>query len=210
MKRVLTLVSTGMLVFGTCMAVSAAPESLSSSSSSSVSENAVSREVITASDREAEAEALAIKATGIPQEAWFGAEEEGKSIGEYMSNSVLEVPGLDSVTPVGQGGNVIIDGKASNVTLSVQKPLLFHVNSAKTQAEAVSGKVLNVVDIKTTVSFENATVNFYMPGVTADTKVQVYQYADKQWTSVGVAEVREDHVVVDMTRPGVLAFFEVQ
>lgn len=201
MKRVLTLVSTGMLVFGTCMAVSAAPES------SSVSENAV---VITASDREAEAEALAIKATGIPQEAWFGAEEEGKSIGEYMSNSVLEVPGLDSVTPVGQGGNVIIDGKASNVTLSVQKPLLFHVNSAKTQAEAVSGKVLNVVDIKTTVSFENATVNFYMPGVTADTKVQVYQYADKQWTSVGVAEVREDHVVVDMTRPGVLAFFEVQ
>lgn len=207
MKRVLTLVSTGMLVFGTCMAVSAAPES---SSSSSVSENAVSREVITASDREAEAEALAIKATGIPQEAWFGAEEEGKSIGEYMSNSVLEVPGLDSVTPVGQGGNVIIDGKASNVTLSVQKPLLFHVNSAKTQAEAVSGKVLNVVDIKTTVSFENATVNFYMPGVTADTKVQVYQYADKQWTSVGVAEVREDHVVVDMTRPGVLAFFEVQ
>lgn len=190
-----------MLVFGTCMAVSAAPES------SSVSENAV---VITASDREAEAEALAIKATGIPQEAWFGAEEEGKSIGEYMSNSVLEVPGLDSVTPVGQGGNVIIDGKASNVTLSVQKPLLFHVNSAKTQAEAVSGKVLNVVDIKTTVSFENATVNFYMPGVTADTKVQVYQYADKQWTSVGVAEVREDHVVVDMTRPGVLAFFEVQ
>lgn len=201
MKRVLTLVSTGMLVFGTCMAVSAAPES------SSVSENTV---VITASDREAEAEALAIKATGIPQEAWFGAEEEGKSIGEYMSNSVLEVPGLDEVTPVGQGGNVIIDGKASNVTLSVQKPLLFHVNSAKTQAEAVSGKVLNVVDIKTSVSFGNATVNFYMPGVTADTKVQVYQYADKQWTSVGVAEVREDHVVVDMTRPGVLAFFEVQ
>ena len=50
-----------------------------------------------------------------------------------------------------------------------------------------------------------------MPGVTAGQNIQVYQYdyANGQWISVAVAEVREDHVVVDMTSLGVLAFFEV-
>lgn len=50
-----------------------------------------------------------------------------------------------------------------------------------------------------------------MPGVTAGQNIQVYQYdyINGQWTSVAVAEIREDHVVVDMTSLGVLAFIEV-
>jgi len=228
MKKALALIPAGVLAAGMCLAVSASTlaggclvVSAAPNDSASVSGNTISVDegIESASgeeseapeyDRAAEAHALAIKATGIPQEAWAGAEAEDKSIGEYMSNSVMEVPGLDEVTPVGQGGSVIIDGKASNVTLSVQKPLLAHVNAAKTQATTVGGKVLNVVNIKTTVSFGTATVNFYMPGVTAETNIQVYQYVDQQWVSVDVTEVREDHVVVDMTRPGVVAFFEVQ
>lgn len=210
MKKLLALIPAGIMVLGacivlgacmvlgTCMVASAAPDS------GSVSGNGVTY------DREAEAAELAIKATGIPREVWFGAEQEGKSVGEYISNSVMEVQGLDEVTPIGQGGNVIINGEMSNVTLSVQKPLLAHVNMAKSQAAALNGKVLNVVDIKASVPFETATVNFYMPGVTAEQKVQVYQYVDKQWVSVDVAEIREDHVVVDMTSVGVLAFIDVQ
>lgn len=49
-----------------------------------------------------------------------------------------------------------------------------------------------------------------MPGVTAEQKIQVLQYVDKQWVNLNVAEVREDHVVVDMTSLGVTAFVEVQ
>ena len=160
--------------------------------------------------RAAEAFALEIAATGIPYEAWLGAENEGKTMGEYLSNSVMELPGLDEVTPVGQGGGVVLDGKVSNVSFSIQKPLLTYVDWAKAQADTIGGKVLNVVDPKSTAVFETATVNFYMPGVTAEQKIQVFQYVDKQWVNLNVAEVREDHVVVDMTSLGVTAFVEVQ
>lgn len=161
-------------------------------------------------DREAEAYALAIKATGIPQEAWQGAEEEGKSIGEYLNNLVITVPGLDEAVPVGQGGGVIIDGETTGATISIQKPLLAHVDSAKSMASTIGGKVLNVVSVKTSAVFGTATVNFYMPGVTADQNIQVYQYDAGQWTSVNVSEVREDHVVADLTSLGIIAFVEVQ
>ncbi|MDE6891714.1 MAG: hypothetical protein K2P50_07960, partial [Lachnospiraceae bacterium] len=85
-----------------------------------------------------------------------------------------------------------------------------YVDWAKAQADTIGGKVLNVVDPKSTAVFETATVNFYMPGVTAEQKIQVFQYVDKQWVNLNVAEVREDHVVVDMTSLGVTAFVEVQ
>ena len=50
-----------------------------------------------------------------------------------------------------------------------------------------------------------------MPGVKTGQNIQVYQYdyTSGQWTGVAVAEVREDHVVVDMTSLGVLAFVEI-
>ncbi len=215
-KRTLALIAAGVMTISACMVVSA------EESKESVSGNQVdmdSREVGNAGEvdgreaemaRAAEAFALEIVATGIPYEAWLGAENEGKTMGEYLSNSVMELPGLDEVTPVGQGGGVVLDGKVSNVSFSIQKPLLTYVNWAKAQADTIGGKVLNVVDPKSTAVFETATVNFYMPGVTAEQKIQVFQYVDKQWVNLNVAEVREDHVVVDMTSLGVTAFVEVQ
>ncbi len=215
-KRTLALIAAGVMTISACMVVSA------EESKESVSGNQVdmdSREVGNAGEvdgreaemaRAAEAFALEIAATGIPYEAWLGAENEGKTMGEYLSNSVMELPGLDEVTPVGQGGGVVLDGKVSNVSFSIQKPLLTYVNWAKAQADTIGGKVLNVVDPKSTAVFETATVNFYMPGVTAEQKIQVLQYVDKQWVNLNVAEVREDHVVVDMTSLGVTAFVEVQ
>ena len=160
-------------------------------------------------DRGQEADALAAEASGIPQAASFAAAEEGKTVGEYANNAVVNVPGLAETTPVAQGGNVIINGEATNQTFSVQKALPAHVDYAKAQAAAIGGKVLNVADIKGSVSFETATVNFYMPGVVAGQNIQVYQYVDGQWVDVSVAEIREDHVVVDMTKYGVLSFVEV-
>ncbi len=208
-KRIIALIAAGVMTISACMVVSA-EEGKESVSGNQVNTNTVmdSREAEIA--RAAEAFALEIAATGIPYEAWLGAENEGKTMGEYLSNSVMELPGLDEVTPVGQGGGVVLDGKVSNVSFSIQKPLLTYVDWAKAQADTIGGKVLNVVDPKSTAVFETATVNFYMPGVTAEQKIQVFQYVDKQWVNLNVAEVREDHVVVDMTSLGVTAFVEVQ
>lgn len=162
-------------------------------------------------DAASEAEALAIEATGIPMETTLAAADENKSVGEYMNNAVVAAPGLDNAIPVSQGGNVIINGAPSSQTFSVLKVLSGHTESAKAQAASVGGKVLNVARIDASVYFDTATVNFYMPGVKTGQNIQVYQYdyTSGQWTGVAVAEVREDHVVVDMTSLGVLAFVEI-
>lgn len=162
-------------------------------------------------DRGSEAVALAAEASGIPMATSIAASEENKSVGEYMNNAVIAAPGLENAVPVSQGGNVIINGAPSNQTFSVLKVLSGHTDAAKAQAAAIGGRVLNVARIDASVYFDTATVNFYMPGVTAGQNIQVYQYdyASGQWTNVAVAEIREDHVVVDMTSLGVLAFIEV-
>lgn len=161
-------------------------------------------------DRGAEDFVRATKVEGIPLEVSITAEEQGKTISEYMTNSIQTLPGLDEVTPVGQGGNVIIDGEASNVTFALDKPLNAHVDFAKTQAASINGKVMNVVNVKTNVLFGSATVNFYAPGVVVGQNIQVFQYVNGEWVSVDVSEIRDDHIVVNMTAPGVLAFIEVQ
>lgn len=137
------------------------------------------------------------------------AEAEGKTVGEYMNNAVTQLPGLENVTPVGQGGHVIINGAPSNQTFSVLKPVLAYVNSAKTLANGLGGRVLNVATIKASVSFNTATVNFYAKGVKAGQNIKVYQYVNGTWVEVEVAEIRDDHVVVNMTSLGTLAFLEL-
>lgn len=206
MKRFLALIAAGIMVCGACLVVSAAPgDSVSGNSISGNSAGGGSEY-----DAGSEAYALEIQAAGVSAQVFTAALEEGKTIGEYINNSVVEVPGLDSVTPVGQGGKVILDGQTSNVSFSVQKPLPAHVSSAKAQAAALGGKVLNVANIQANVSFGTASVNFYMPGVTTGQNIQVYRYANGQWVSVNVSEVRDDHVVVGMTSLGVLAFIQIQ
>lgn len=162
-------------------------------------------------DRGSEAEALAIEATGIPMATTLAAADENKSVGEYMNNAVVAAPGLDNAVPVSQGGNVIINGAPSNQTFSVLKVLSGHTEAAKAQAASIGGRVLNVARIDASVYFDTATVNFYMPGVKTGQNVQVYQYdyVSGSWVGVAVAEVRDDHVVVDMTSLGILAFIEV-
>lgn len=215
MKRFLALMTAGILVLGACMVASAAPSSSSVSgnnagSSSSSSSNRAGSESGSVQDESSVAFAAEVQASGVTSQVYTAALDAGLTVGEYISNSVVEVPGLDEVTPVGQGGKIVLDGQASNVNFSVQKPLPAHVSSAKAQAAALGGKVLNVVNIQANVSFGTASVNFYMPGVTTGQNIQVYQYADGQWVSVNVAEIRDDHVVVDMTSLGVLAFIQIQ
>ncbi len=134
---------------------------------------------------------------------------EDKTVGEYMNNAVTRLPGLENVTPLGQGGHVIINGVPGNQTFSVLKPHYAYVNFAKTLAGGVGGRGLNVAEIKASVPFDTAIVNFYAEGVKAGQNIKVYQYRDEAWVEIEVTEIREDHVVVNMTSLGTLAFIEL-
>lgn len=158
----------------------------------------------------AEAPVPAVEASPVSAAITQAAAAEGKTVGEYMNNMVVTVPGLDNAIPIGQGGHVIINGAPSNQVFSVLKPALTNVNSAKLFAASLGGRVLTVARINASVNgFQTARVNFYMKGVTAGQNIKVFQTVGGQWLEVDVVEIRADHVVVDMTGLGTLAFIEV-
>lgn len=137
--------------------------------------------------------------------------EEDKLVEEYMNNAVTGTWLLEEVVPVAQGGDVIVDGRQTDITFSVLKAGADYSGSAQKFADTIGGKVLNVVTVKgpATLGYSVANVNFYTPGIVDGQNVKVYAYANGSWVEDKVTEVRKDHVVVDMTANGVLAFVEV-
>lgn len=190
MKRFLALALVGaMLVAMPVMAASSpSAEAVKASSESSSSESDSGSSTV-------EAQAAA----------------KGMSVQEYQNNTATNAPGLEEATPIGQGGHVIINGAPSNVVFQLAKGTAAQVTAAKEQAALLGGKVLNVVTTGSNVvgRFGTATVNFYAPGVMAGQQVEVYQLVDGVWVKLTVAEIRADHVVVNMTQHGTLAFIEV-
>lgn len=199
MKKLIALALAGAMVFSTPVMAAETNSATTSAVASAVAKDAKTV-VVVAAPASTETPVPAVVAS---------ASAEGKTVGEYMNNAVVTVPGLTNATPLAQGGHVIINGAPSNQTFSVLKPALAHVNSAKAQAAALGGRVLNVAQIKASVRFNTATVNFYMPGVKAGQNITVYQLVNGQWVALTVSEIREDHVVVNMTSLGTLAFIEV-
>lgn len=152
----------------------------------------------------------AVEASSVSATVAQAAAAEGKTVGEYLNNAVTAVPGLDNVVPIGQGGHVIINGAPSNQVFAVLKPTKENVSSAKTFAAGLGGTVLNVVRINASVNgFRTAGVNFYMKGIKAGQNIKVFQIVNGRWLEVDVLEIREDHVVVEMTSLGTLAFVEM-
>lgn len=223
MKKLSKIISLSlaavMLISMPVMAAESPTKSSSSKSSESSgpsaeelaerAEAAAEEAKLTAAARAAQSDALAAEASGIPMATTVAANSEKKTVGEYANNAVAELPGISNVVPVSQGGHVIINGAPSNQTFSVLKPADGAISVAKTYASSLGGTVLNVVKVNASVKFNTATVNFYMPGVTAANNIKVVQLIDGQWSDVTVSEVRADHVVVDMTSLGTLAFIEM-
>ena len=209
MKKLIALSLAGVMIFST-------PVMAAGKATNSATTSAIASEV--AKDAETVVEVAAPASTPVPAVVASAAgtllpeaaaSAEGKTVGEYMNNAVVTVPGLTNATPIAQGGHVIINGAPSNQTFAVLKPALANVNSAKTFAATLGGKVLSVAQVKASVSFNTATVNFYMPGVKAGQNIAVYQLVNGQWVALTVSEIRADHVVVNMTSLGTLAFIEV-
>lgn len=194
MKKMLALTLAGVMAVSVPVLAATSPTAQSYSTASTSSASSVS----------------AVTASSVPHSVAKAAADENKTVGEYMNNAVTQVPGIDNALPLGQGGHVIINGVPSNQTFSVLKPAKENVNLAKNQAAALGGTILNVAQIKASVTgFNTATVNFYLKGIKAGQNIKVYQLVDGQWVELTVSEIREDHVVVDMTSLGTLAFIEV-
>lgn len=138
------------------------------------------------------------------------AAERGMSAGEYYNNAITETPGLPSAMPVGQGGKIIINGVATNLTASLAKAPKAVVTSASAQATALGGTLLNVVKVDFPgANYKVATINFYLKGLVAGKKVVAKQYVNGAWVDVEVAEVRADHVVLNLKNVGAVAFVEL-
>lgn len=194
MKKLLAMTLVGAMVFSMPVLAATSPSADSYS---------------TASTPDA-AEVSAVTASSVSQTIAKAAANENKTVGEYMNNAITEVAGLDEVVPLGQGGHVVINGAPSNQTFAVLKAKRESVDSAKTHAVDLSGKILNVAQIDASIrKFETATVNFYLKGIKTGQNIKVYQLVEGQWVELSIAEIRDDHVVVDMTSLGTLVFIEL-
>lgn len=203
MKKVFALVMAGAMVVSMPVMAATSPTASAVASQAVVASTAPSAPA---------APGVVVPSNGLSSEetaVTSAAAAEGKTVGEYMNNAVTKLPGLENVTPVGQGGHVIINGAPSNQTFSVLKPHYAYVSYAKTLANNLGGKVLNVVTVKASVSFNTATVNFYAKGVKAGQNIKVYQYVNGSWEEIEVTEIRDDHVVVNMKSLGTIAFIEL-
>ncbi len=109
--------------------------------------------------------------------------------------------------PVGQGGKIIINGVATNLTATLSKVNRTVADSAKTQAAALGGTLLNVVKVDFPgANYKVATINFYLKNLAGGTKIAAKQYVNGAWIDVEVSEVREDHVVLNLKNSGAVVF----
>lgn len=136
------------------------------------------------------------------------AAEVSMSVGEYINNAIVSTPGLSSTDtlPVGQGGKIIVNGVATNMTVILRKADAATVKSAKA---AATGKILNLVNAKLPVAKGNTvTVNFYVKGLAGTENVTVFQLVNGEWVPVTVKEIRLDHIVLDLTQSGPVMFVQ--
>lgn len=136
------------------------------------------------------------------------AAEVSMSVGEYTNNAIVSTPGLSAADtlPVGQGGKIIVNGVATNMTVILRKVDAATVKSAKT---AATGKILNLVNAKLPVAKGNTvTVNFYVKGLAGTENVTVLQLVNGELVPVTVKEIRLDHIVLDLTQSGPVMFVQ--
>lgn len=132
----------------------------------------------------------------------YRAAEKSMSAGEFYNNAVVSTPGIENAVTVGQGGNLVVNGQVTNMSATISKVTnRAYVDSVRIEQE---GRVLNVVDVS--YPAVEATINFYMPGVTAENAIVALQYNGGRWVNVEVVEVRADHVTLNMKGNGVVAF----
>ena len=96
------------------------------------------------------------------------------------------------------------------MTFTLAAPTAGVLSSANQYASSVGGTLLHCVTTSSPgVSFKTATVNFTVTGVYANDTIAVYQLQGKNWVQVLVSSVTDNHVTVNLTQQGPLAFVRV-
>jgi hypothetical protein len=109
-----------------------------------------------------------------------------------------------------QGGKIEINGGRSNVTFTIKAPAGGTITSANSLAGKVGGNLVSCIETSSPgVAFATAKVNFFVSGVQPGDNIAVYQAQGNNWVQLPVVEIRKDHVVVNMTRHGSIAFIRV-
>lgn len=140
------------------------------------------------------------------------AVEEGKTIGEYMNNAVLDIWDMtkDEVQPLAIGQGAVLDGiDAPGLTFNLLKPDLKRVYEAKAFSQG-KGSLLSVVKVETHAGFGTARIRFYAPGIKAGQAVTFYQRAaGDNWLACPTM-VADDNITVDITENGHFALIGVK
>ena len=158
----------------------------------------------------------AVSASGASSEGFRNTADQeaastrGMTAGEYYNNAIVSTPGVANAMPVGQGGKIIINGVATNLTATLAKVDKATAEGAKAQAGALGGTLLNVVKVGFPgANYNTATINFYLKGLANGAKVAVKQFVNGVWVYVEVVEVRADHVVLNLVNSGAVAFVQL-
>lgn len=135
------------------------------------------------------------------------AAQRGMTAGEYYNNTITSTPGLKNTVAVGQGGKILINGVATNLTATLSKVTKDVAVDAMSQAGVLGGSLLNVVSVGFPgANYKVATINFYVKDLAAGTKIVAKQYVNGAWIDVEVVEVRDGHAVLNLTKSGAVAF----
>lgn len=138
------------------------------------------------------------------------AADRGMSAAEYYNNTVVETEGVADAVPVGQGGKIIINGVATNLTATLSKVTKSVVSEAAGQAEVLGGTVLNVLNVDFPgANYNVATIDFFLKDLEEGKNIVVKQYVEGEWIDVEVVEVRAEHVVLNLTNAGPIVFVEL-
>ncbi len=189
-KFIAVLTATAMMAVPMCVNASTIP---SPSAKAVAATASTTQETTTVADSSVEA----------------AADAANLSVPEYVNNTILASAGVEGAAQVGQGGKIVVNGVATNMTITLSK--VKDATAAKASlAENEKLVALFKANLPVGISGSNVNANFYVKGLTATDNVKVYMLVKGQWVELTVTEIRADHVLVNLTQSGVIKIVRVQ
>ncbi len=214
MKKILALTLASVMMISSSLCVFASEDASSDSGSKSITADDIKKleDKINSLTNEIEALTKAVKAKQtivVNNNSGGGGSSSGGGSSTPAPSNSGNVVSYGSTT-VYQGGKIEINGGRSNVTFTIKAPGGGTMTSATKLASNLKGSLVSCVTTSSPgASFATAKVNFFVSGVQPGDNIAVYQIQGNQWVQLPVAEIRTDHVVVNMTKHGTLAFVRV-
>ena len=209
MKRIIAIALCSVMLFSSSICVCAAENATDSNLTGSVSVEKQLKELTKQYEelsKQIDTLTALVKAKGSSGSSGGGGGRSSSPAPAPSNSNYVNFGG----TMTYQGGKIEINGGKSNATFTITAPSATVVSSAANYAGKVGGTLLSCIATSSPgVNFKSAKVNFYVAGVQNGDTIAVYQNQGGSWVQLPVTEVRQDHVVVNMTKHGDLAFVRV-